>query len=144
MSVIEVSDLEAIGHGIERPEQVLVSRDGDVFASDKASAVAQVHRDGSLRRMGHAGGEPNGVALTVAQDSSAEVIQSVAMLVGTRPGTRTMAPKYGMADPTFQGINQPALKLAVRTWEPRASVNVNVTPGGEEYVTVGVINGASQ
>jgi gluconolactonase len=61
---IEVSDLEAVGHGIERPEQVLVSQDGGVFASDKASAVAQVCGDGSLRRMGHAGGEPNGIALT--------------------------------------------------------------------------------
>jgi gluconolactonase len=60
---IEVSDLEALGHGIERPEQVLVSRDGSVFASDKASAVAQVDPDGSLHRMGHAGGEPNGIAL---------------------------------------------------------------------------------
>lgn len=64
MPAIEVSDLEAIGHGIERPEQVLVSRDGGVFASDKASAVAQVLRDGSLRRMGRAGGEPNGIALS--------------------------------------------------------------------------------
>jgi gluconolactonase len=61
---IEVSDLEAIGHGIERPEQVLVSADGAVFASDKGSAVAQVRLDGSLRRMGHAGGEPNGIALS--------------------------------------------------------------------------------
>lgn len=87
---------------------------------------------------------PGGSALTLQQDTNAEVIQSVAMLVGTRPGTRTMAPKFGMADPTFTGINQPALKLAVRTWEPRASVNVAVNGFGEEYVTVSVINGASQ
>ena len=63
MPAIEVSDLEAIGHGVARPEQVLVSRDGRVFASDKASAVAQVRPDGSLDRMGRAGGEPNGIAL---------------------------------------------------------------------------------
>jgi gluconolactonase len=63
---IHISDLEAIGHGIERPEQVLVTRDGRVFASDKASAVAQVLPDGGLVRLGHAGGEPNGIALTAA------------------------------------------------------------------------------
>jgi sugar lactone lactonase YvrE len=63
VTTIEISGLEAIGHGIERPEQVLVGPDGDVFASDKASAVAQVLPDGGLRRMGHAGGEPNGIAL---------------------------------------------------------------------------------
>ena len=39
---LRIDDLEAIGHGIERPEQVLVARDGAVYASDKASAVARV------------------------------------------------------------------------------------------------------
>jgi sugar lactone lactonase YvrE len=63
---MEISALEAVGHGIERPEQVLVGPDGGVFASDKASAVAQVLPDGRLRRMGRAGGEPNGIALTRA------------------------------------------------------------------------------
>ena len=60
---INIDDLRAIGRGIERPEQVLVARDGRVYASDKASAVAQVLPDGGLARMGHAGGEPNGIAL---------------------------------------------------------------------------------
>jgi len=61
---IHIDDLEAIGHGIERPEQVLVARDGAVYASDKASAVARVLAPGGLDRMGDAGGEPNGIALT--------------------------------------------------------------------------------
>jgi sugar lactone lactonase YvrE len=60
---IEISDLVAIGHGIERPEQVLVTRDDRVYASDKASAVARVRRNGELQRIGHAGGEPNGIAM---------------------------------------------------------------------------------
>jgi sugar lactone lactonase YvrE len=63
MPAIQITNLEAIGQGIERPEQVLVTRDGRVYASDKGSAVAQVHGDGSLERIGHAGGEPNGIAL---------------------------------------------------------------------------------
>jgi gluconolactonase len=63
MPEIQISNLEAIGHGIERPEQVLVTRDDRVYASDKASAVAQVRRNGDLQRIGHAGGEPNGIAM---------------------------------------------------------------------------------
>jgi sugar lactone lactonase YvrE len=63
MPVVEIRNLEAIGRGIERPEQVLVTRDGLVFASDKASAIARVHADGALQRIGRAGGEPNGIAL---------------------------------------------------------------------------------
>jgi sugar lactone lactonase YvrE len=64
MPAIHIDDLEAIGHGIERPEQVLVARDGAVYASDKASAVARVLAQGGLDRMGDAGGEPNGIALS--------------------------------------------------------------------------------
>jgi sugar lactone lactonase YvrE len=63
MPAIHITNLEAIGRGIERPEQVLVTRDDRVFASDKASAVACVSPDGELQRIGHAGGEPNGIAL---------------------------------------------------------------------------------
>jgi sugar lactone lactonase YvrE len=61
---LEVTDLAAVGRGIERPEQVLVTREGDVYASDKGSAVAQIQSEGGLRRIGRAGGEPNGIALT--------------------------------------------------------------------------------
>lgn len=63
MADVYIDDLQAIGHGIERPEQVLVARDGRVYASDKASAVARVLGDVGLERMGQAGGEPNGIAL---------------------------------------------------------------------------------
>jgi gluconolactonase len=60
---IEVTDLAPIGHGIERPEQVLVTSDGRIFASDKGSAVAEVLGEDSIRRIGKAGGEPNGIAV---------------------------------------------------------------------------------
>jgi sugar lactone lactonase YvrE len=66
VSTIHISELKAVGHGIERPEQVVVTRDGRVFASDKASAVAEVRPDGVLRRLGRAGGEPNGIAVDAA------------------------------------------------------------------------------
>lgn len=60
---ITVTGLRKIGEGVQRPEQVLVARDGRVYASDKASAVAEIRSDGSVRRIGNAGGEPNGIAL---------------------------------------------------------------------------------
>lgn len=79
-----------------------------------------------------------GSAQTVQQDSATEIVQSVANLVGTRPGTRYMVPTYGMPDPTFGGVKPGALALAVKKWEPRATVSTQVTPGNEEQVTVQV------
>jgi len=46
-----------------RPEDVVVDRDGRVYASDQGSAVAQILPDGSLRRIGRAGGAPNGIPI---------------------------------------------------------------------------------
>lgn len=58
---IELSEFRKVGLGIERPEDVVVGADGRVWASDKASACAEILPDGSLRRVGQAGGEPNGI-----------------------------------------------------------------------------------
>ncbi|HTY31172.1 SMP-30/gluconolactonase/LRE family protein [Mycobacterium sp.] len=62
-TTIAVTDLHAVGHGVDRPEHVVVAGDGRVFASDKASAVAELIDENTVRRMGQAGGEPNGIAL---------------------------------------------------------------------------------
>jgi sugar lactone lactonase YvrE len=64
VAAISITDLEPVGEGIDRPEQVLVTREGSVYASDKSSAVAEILREGGVRRIGHAEGEPNGIALT--------------------------------------------------------------------------------
>lgn len=58
-----VTDLHAVGRGVERPEHVVVAADGRVFASDKASAVAELIDEHTVRHIGQAGGEPNGIAL---------------------------------------------------------------------------------
>ena len=58
---IPLTNLVKIGSGLERPEDVVVAADGMVWASDKASACAEIRPDGSLRRVGKAGGEPNGI-----------------------------------------------------------------------------------
>jgi sugar lactone lactonase YvrE len=60
---IELTDLVPVGHGIERPEHVVVTSDGRVFASDKGSAVAEILGENEIRRIGNAGGEPNGIAV---------------------------------------------------------------------------------
>ncbi|HVV30356.1 MAG TPA: SMP-30/gluconolactonase/LRE family protein [Mycobacteriales bacterium] len=61
---IRVTDLVSVGHGLDRPEHVMVTRDGRLLASDKSSAIGEVSPDGTLRRIGAAGGEPNGFAVT--------------------------------------------------------------------------------
>lgn len=63
-SHISVSGLTTVGTGLDRPEHVLVTEDGRVLASDRASGVAEVRTDGSLRRIGRVGGEPNGFDVT--------------------------------------------------------------------------------
>ncbi|OBI85387.1 SMP-30/gluconolactonase/LRE family protein [Mycobacterium sp. 1245805.9] len=62
-TTIGVTDLHPVGRGVERPEHVVVAGDGRVFASDKASAVAELIDENTVRRIGQAGGEPNGIAL---------------------------------------------------------------------------------
>jgi gluconolactonase len=59
---IPLERLGTTGHGVTRPEDVKVTRGGRVFVSDAASAVSEILPDGGLRRIGKAGGEPNGLA----------------------------------------------------------------------------------
>jgi len=61
--VIEVTDLVPIGRGIQRPEQVVVTSDNRLFASDRGSAVAEILGENEIRQIGSAGGEPNGIAI---------------------------------------------------------------------------------
>lgn len=59
---IGLTGLHPVGRGVQRPEHVVVADDGRVFASDKASAVAELIDEDNVRRIGRAGGEPNGIA----------------------------------------------------------------------------------
>ncbi len=61
LSPISLSDVTRFGLGLQRPEDVVVGADGRVWASDQASACAEILPDGSLRRVGKAGGAPNGI-----------------------------------------------------------------------------------
>ena len=61
LQAISLDDLRPLGSGLTQPEDVVVGRDGRVWASDDASACAQLLPDGSVRRVGKAGGKPNGI-----------------------------------------------------------------------------------
>lgn len=50
-----------IARGIDRPEDVVVGKDGRVFASDHQASVAEIHADGSFTSLGPKGGAPNGI-----------------------------------------------------------------------------------
>ena len=61
LHTIGLDEMAKIGLGIQRPEDVVVSADGHVWAADQQSACAEILPDGSLRRIGDAGGAPNGI-----------------------------------------------------------------------------------
>jgi len=61
LTPIPTDAFEKIAVGIDRPEDVVVGKDGRVFASDHQAAVAQILPDGSFKRLGPKGGAPNGV-----------------------------------------------------------------------------------
>jgi gluconolactonase len=62
---IALENLTKVGEGVQRPEGVVVGRDGRVWAADEASACAELKADGSVRRVGKAGGLPNGICMDV-------------------------------------------------------------------------------
>lgn len=76
--------------------------------------------------------------VTVGQDTPAEIAQSVALLLATRPGERRSVPDYGTPDPMFSGVDPDDINAAIEVWEERAdpaTIEVVVT-GIEEYAEV--------
>jgi gluconolactonase len=61
LAPIATNAFEKIAVGVDRPEDVVVGKDGRVFASDHQAAVAEILADGSFRRLGPKGGAPNGI-----------------------------------------------------------------------------------
>jgi gluconolactonase len=61
LTPIATADFRKIAIGIDRPEDVVVSKDGRVFASDHQCAVAEIFADGTFKRLGPKGGAPNGI-----------------------------------------------------------------------------------
>lgn len=75
---------------------------------------------------------------TVEQDSDADLVQSVALLLNTRPGERRSVPDYGLPDPVFGHLSHSDVVAVVGEWEPRADLEsldidhlTNQSPGQE-------------
>lgn len=66
MAWMAASDFVAVAKGIDRPEDLVVARDGRVFASEHQCCVAEIHADGGFTRLGPKGGAPNGITMDAA------------------------------------------------------------------------------
>jgi gluconolactonase len=64
--LVDTTTLRPTALGIQRPEHVARRADGRLFASDRGSAIAELRPDGSMRRIGMLGGEPNGFSFNSA------------------------------------------------------------------------------
>lgn len=58
---IDLDAFRKVGVGVKRPEDVVVGADNRVWMSDQESACAEALPNGSLHRVGKAGGAPNGI-----------------------------------------------------------------------------------
>jgi gluconolactonase len=61
LQAIPTHAFSKIAHGIDRPEDVVVGKDGRVFASHHQAAVAEIFPDGTFKALGPKGGAPNGI-----------------------------------------------------------------------------------
>lgn len=68
----------------------------------------------------------NGVRglVTVEQDTGEEIMQSVLVVLRTRPGEVLTSPRLGLPDPTFlaEDAVDTGIAESVQEWEPRADV----------------------
>lgn len=63
MRRIPLDEVELFGEDLDRPEGVVVAADGTVWAADGRGACTAIAPDGSGRRLGDLGGQPNGICL---------------------------------------------------------------------------------
>ena len=60
---IDISALKMVGKDLVRPEGVMATRSGDVYAADRRGHISVVTPDGAQRVIGNLGGRPNGICL---------------------------------------------------------------------------------
>jgi phage baseplate assembly protein W len=79
-----------------------------------------------------------GQFVVTPQDSYSEISDSVALLLGTVLGQRSVVPDYGIEDLPLSEINIGEIENAIGKWEPRANATVNVTYDGNNNATLSV------
>jgi len=101
LAPIPLTAFEKLGVGLKRPEDVVVGRDGRVWASDPESACAEVLPDGRLRGVGRAGGAPNGINM----DARGRIVIANFGLSAKAPGPlQRLDPGTGAVDVLCAGI----------------------------------------
>jgi gluconolactonase len=134
---VRLEGLTKIALGIERPEDVAITSDGTVWASDKASACARIAPDGSFERFGRAGGEPNGITIDPADGSILIANLAAGSVQRLRPetgmvetvldsvdGEPILTPNYLLVD------SRGTLWCSVSTRRPRSPEWFDGTPDG--------------
>lgn len=80
-----------------------------------------------------------GAMSTITQDHPAEIAQSVALLLDTRPGERRTLPDYGLPDQLFAGgLDEALVAEVIAEWEPRADADIVDTVTGGVFATATV------
>ena len=121
LTKIPLSALTKKGVGLRRPEDVVVSRDDRVWASDEASACAEILPDGALRRVGKAGGKPNGINM---DREGRIIIANFALDTPDPGGLQRLDPTTGaievlcaeVAGRTLRASNYPLIDRAGNVW----------------------------
>lgn len=62
---ITLHEVKTIGHGLVRPEGVMATDDGSVWAADGRGGIARIMPDGSTEIKGGLGGVPNGICFDI-------------------------------------------------------------------------------
>lgn len=93
---ISPTDLEPVGEGLNRPEDVVVSKDGRVFVSHQ-DQVAEILPDDSIRSFGEDLGESNGI--NMLRDGRIVVTDYT-----ERGGVRTVDPDSGKVEVLAEAV----------------------------------------
>src|SRR5204862_509235 len=98
LAAIGLEGLSRVAEGIARPEDVLVTPTGRIFASDASAAVSEIHADGSRTPIGDAGGEPNGLAMLGDDLVIANFALGIVQLLELTSGRVATLARWGLAD----------------------------------------------
>lgn len=67
--------------------------------------------------------DPTGSVATVEEGSDLQYAHELAVAVLSRPGERVLVPDFGIADPTFVGFDEDALRLHIDMFGPPVNID---------------------